>query len=416
MNQSEIYSILRFARAYSAEKLPWFSPALFRCQIHLTERVQIAAIDKHYNVYFNPLTVEEIQKNKPKVEALAELGFIWIHEISHLLREHSSRAATLNARPLLWNIAADLEINDSRWEGLKMPADFPGLLPQTYRLPDGKIAEWYYRQIIKKGDEANTPQIDEGSGVHNKARTWEVRAEGKQTMDVIECESVRISVAKKIKESIAAGLLPGTAAGGWLRWAEEKLNAKIDWRKVLRHRMSVAMNIGLGQRIDYTFYRPSRRQAVYHPILPPTLSGDLSARIAVVVDTSGSMSPKQLGQAVGEVCKVLQDFQVPVNVIPCDAMAYEPILMTRPTDYFKLFKLPGGGGTNMIAGIEAALKLRPAPDAVLVLTDGYTPYPPKLYKTRVIFGIFKMTATQQLSVPPNPPFGKDTVIEVPMYE
>jgi len=35
----------------------------------------------------------------------------------------------------------------------------------------------------------------------------------------------------------------------------------------------------------------------------------------------------------------------------------------------------GRGGTDMGAGIAAAAQLRPRPSAVIVLTDGYTPWP-----------------------------------------
>ena len=38
-------------------------------------------------------------------------------------------------------------------------------------------------------------------------------------------------------------------------------------------------------------------------------------------------------------------------------------------------ELLGGGGTDMGAGLAKAAELRPRPDLIIVLTDGYTPWP-----------------------------------------
>ena len=44
----------------------------------------------------------------------------------------------------------------------------------------------------------------------------------------------------------------------------------------------------------------------------------------------------------------------------------------------------GGGGTDMAAMIVVAAEERPAPKAILVVTDGYTGWPPKPVGPRVV--------------------------------
>ncbi len=554
-HSSHIESQIRFARAYAAEQLPWFAPALFATKIQLTEKVPVAAIDGHLNIYFNPLKIQKIIETSNQMEALQQIGFLWIHEISHILREHNQRAAEGAVDPQIWNIAADMEINDSDWEGLEAPELYPGIYPNTFKMNAGELAETYYKKLtekseqeLKKGlakamdkiladqqeeekkEEENTEQeseaetnhpeqegeqekgdadntddpqgsdndddqelgndtseqdgenkegdqnesdkdpqnsddseegegmdqqdgnsdqdesnpdgtgenkdsqkpepdqdlrgepqkdpnapyhelLDEGSGVHNTPRPWEMDTghDEPQELDEIETEQIRVAVAKEMNEAAKAGLIPA----GWERWVGKKLRPIVDWRKVLRHRVSRAINHSVGARIDYSFARPSRRQAVYQPLIPPALSGNLTGQIACVVDTSGSISDEQLNRILSEVCGILEVFNTPVTIIPCDAKAYEPVLLTRHTDLRQITSMPGGGGTNMIRGIEAALELKPVPDVVVVLTDGYTPYPKKLYKTPVLFGIITKDL-ERTSMLPGSPWRDDLAIKILM--
>jgi predicted metal-dependent peptidase len=95
----------------------------------------------------------------------------------------------------------------------------------------------------------------------------------------------------------------------------------------------------------------------------------------MVLDTSGSMSDSMLGQALAEVTGVLRALGVgrrQLKLLCCDAQAYEVQRVRNIGDV----ALVGGGGTDMGAGLGAALALKPRPDLVIVLTDGFTPWPP----------------------------------------
>jgi predicted metal-dependent peptidase len=81
-----------------------------------------------------------------------------------------------------------------------------------------------------------------------------------------------------------------------------------------------------------------------------------------------------LGQALGEVDGAITGLGVPgeqVTVLACDAAVSTVQTVRRAKD----LRLGGGGGTDMRVGIDRAARSRPRPDVVIVVTDGYTPWP-----------------------------------------
>jgi predicted metal-dependent peptidase len=108
--------------------------------------------------------------------------------------------------------------------------------------------------------------------------------------------------------------------------------------------------------------------------------------VAVVCDTSGSMSEELLAAALAEVEGLLRALGMArqVRVLACDT-AVGP---AQRVSSARQVQLVGGGGTNMGTGIAAAAALRPKPAVTVVLTDGYTPWPPQAPKgTRVVVGL-----------------------------
>jgi predicted metal-dependent peptidase len=57
-------------------------------------------------------------------------------------------------------------------------------------------------------------------------------------------------------------------------------------------------------------------------------------------------------------------------------------------------KLTGGGGTDMAAAIATALAARPAPDLVVVITDGLTPWPAARPSRDVIVALLPTAVTR----------------------
>lgn len=177
----------------------------------------------------------------------------------------------------------------------------------------------------------------------------------------------------------------GHVPGGYERWAKELLNPVVDWRRELSSliRRTFAQVAGLR---DYTYQRPSRRQSAMRQsgqgVILPAMRQPNPPRVAIVIDTSGSMSDEMLTWALTETQGVLRSLGSAgrqVRVISCDAKAE-----TQRVTSVSQITLKGGGGTDMRVGITEAMSQREKPDAVILITDGYTPYPDEPLKAATL--------------------------------
>jgi len=91
-----------------------------------------------------------------------------------------------------------------------------------------------------------------------------------------------------------------------------------------------------------------------------------------VIDTSGSMSSHELSQCVSETLAIIRKANCSVDIYACDAAVAAVKKNVRGRNEI-VQSLRGGGGTDMRVGIEEALSSKP--DCIVVMTDGYTPFP-----------------------------------------
>ncbi|TMR92683.1 DUF2201 family putative metallopeptidase [Nonomuraea basaltis] len=339
------------ARLWAAGRAPYLASALFALTplVHDTAPPRLPA-DEHWNVHLNPDAVRDTP--------VPELGWWLIHQVGHLLRSHHARAEPYREPEsrLRWDRAADAEINDDLDGG---PAG--AISPETLGLPDGLLAERYAELL----DLIDVPPHLVGCG--------RAPFTGPSAMTALERELLARAVAAEIEAR-------GGATGGWRRWAEAELRPEVDWRA----RLAALVRRGLAQaagRVDYSYRRPSRRAGAVPSIVLPALVRPVP-RIAVVIDTSGSVTRTGLTQALGELDGVLRAAGHRwIEAICCDTEAY-PVQRVRRADQVEL---AGGGGTDLRAGLAAAA----GADVVIVLTDGDTPWPerrPRPYVVVCLFG------------------------------
>lgn len=364
---------LAAARLFAASRLPYLAAALFAAPVVAAPGAGTVAVDVGWTIHADPDVVAAME--------VPELGRLLVHLLAHLLRDHAERArragaSTGDAAALRWNRAGDAEVNDDLVEGAMVPAVAPDQ-PGDLGGEAGGLAESYY-ELAPDGPR----RWDCGSGCDGRPRPWE-RGEG--PVSPRDAEWLRCSVAAAVQR--CHGLEPGSVPGGWVRWAEALLPSKVDWRRVLSAEVRAAIHAVSGM-VDYTYRRPSRRAVVSHPVLLPSLYRPVP-EVAVVCDTSGSMHEGLLGRVLVEVEAIIRRTGLRERSIPvlsCDAAVHEVRRVHRASQV----QLLGGGGTDMGTGIVAAAALRPRPSVIIVLTDGYTPWPDQPPpRTRVVVGLLR---------------------------
>jgi predicted metal-dependent peptidase len=373
------------ARYRAASDRPYLASALYSLTVVPTSGVPTMGVDRHWRCYVSPDLVA--------ATPVPELAGVWIHEVAHLLRDHHGRTDLLPAADqrdrMRVNVAQDCEINDDLLaDGLALPEGRAE--PRGFGLPAGRLFEEYLPQLPP-----SAACSDCGSGAHGVPGDWEI-TDGGGGVDTVEAEALRRHTAEAMR---AHQRNRGTLPDGWRRWADQILEPVVDWRRVLAGAIREAVAWAAGA-VDYTYRRPSRRTAALRGVVLPSLRRPLPA-VAIVIDTSGSMGEDDLAAALAEVTGVLREVGVGgnrVTVLSCDA----DVQTTARVTSAEQVTLAGGGGTDMRTGIQAALALADRPGIVIVLTDGFTPWPPAPSSARVIAALIG-------AAPPSPPGWVETV-------
>ena len=381
---------LAAARLWASDQFPYLASAIFAAQVHSAPEIGRMVMDRYWRLHADPSVVDEA--------SVEQLGGEILHLTSHLLRDHASRAddAGLNGIEELhhWVDAADAEISD----------DYPALsrisetiTPSELGLDPHRLAEEYFR----RGDVREGASNDCGSGAHGESASWEPPPPSQTSgsgLDKHERSLLRRRVASDVE---AAG---ADASAGLRAWAAAEMSPTVDWRRELAAVLRKAVAIASGA-VDYSYARPSRRSAAVKDIVLASMRQP-AVEIAVVIDTSASVSEDLLGSAVTEIDGILKSAgSRSVRFIACD----DAVRVTARISSVEGIQTFGGGGTDMAVGIAAALDSRPRPQVVVVLTDGFTPWSFDAPRADVIAGI--LANDDGIEPPATPSWATRIVIE-----
>ena len=348
------------ARLRAARMQPYLSSAVFSLIPVSVPGYGTFGVDRWWRVYLDMDRAREWG-----VEATAA---VLLHEANHVLRDHhrrADRAGVTSATWRLWNLAGDAAINDDLVaDGHPVPDP---VLPSTMNLEPGGLEETYFRNLRRRDEVGEKVLCGSGAGGAPLEVELDDDTESQvPVVDDVDAAAVRRGVAHDVTAAQATGVV---VSPGLVLWAQSVLEPQVSWRHLLRSAVGRPLR-GVNGRRHPTWARPDRRSDT-RPDFPHPGTRRYRPEVAVVVDTSLSMTMRRLNTAVTELDAILRRCAAEVTVIVCDTAAVAPQRVRRITQV----ELTGGGGTDLRVGIAAAAELRPTPTVIVVLTDGGTPWP-----------------------------------------
>ncbi len=276
------------------------------------------------------------------------------HEVMHCACGHPWREGGRDYKK--WNRAADYAINPILVDaGMTLPDG--GLIDPAYH---GKSAEWIYDRLTDNPDDSGT-----GDNLFGEVRPSPDDVASDPNAESPQTES---DWQQLTKQAIHAAKSQGKLPGSMLRDLEEVTKPIVDWRSLLRRYLQDVTTS------DYSWSQPNRRYLTSGLYLP-SLRSPACGKIAIAVDTSGSIDTVTLSQFAGEMQSIIDDMQPSsVDVLYCDAHVHRVDTFERgePLEMHPA----GGGGTSFSPVFEHYNDETTDTPAVLIyFTDLYGSFP-----------------------------------------
>lgn len=188
-------------------------------------------------------------------------------------------------------------------------------------------------------------------------------------VDSGDTDNAQLEQARRIiHDATTRSKLWGDSPGWMGRLVDQIMAPEVNWKSVLKK------YVVFHTSKDSSFRTPDKRMTYQDAIYPGSTSNDdmLLKDFKINIDTSGSMSDEDLGEALGHVKNLCKQYKVKAELLfwdaavesKCSIDSFEQALKSRPA---------GGGGTDPSCVFEycASKKCKVKPAFHLFITDGY---------------------------------------------
>ena len=307
-----------------------------------------------------------------------ELAFLVLHEAMHKAYRHLmvwQKIAKEN--PVLANLAMDYVINlqlvdYNKPDVIQMPRDkegnLMGALDEKYRGMDTKQVYDLLKQEMENQPESGDGdgQGQEGQGDGKSKCLDDHDWENAQEMSEEEKEKLAGEIDQALREG---AMLAGKMNGNLSKEMDELLHPKVDWKEALREFVKTAM---MGN--DRSTWRKPHKRYIGMNIVMPSYHSEKIGRIAVGVDTSGSIGTAELSQFLGEVKSICDEVKPEgIDLLYWDSRVakHEVYNGNEVETLTDATKPAGGGGTEPGCVPQYMTKNNLIPECTVMLTDGY---------------------------------------------
>lgn len=276
------------------------------------------------------------------------------HEVLHLLFQHLFRMDSPKVDHFLFNLAADLVVNQFIGKKWHLPEGAITLdrFPDDFELQANQTVEWYYKKLQAKAgklDKNLVPSHSDHEGWYNPEHSTDSAIAKHHFSRLIRNAKHRSGksfshLSESVKQIVDALI--------------EQLEPTIDWRRILR----MFSNASRKTRIANTLRRPSKRYGTY-----PGIKVKRHHRISVIIDTSGSISDSELSLFFAEIHGIWKQ-GTEITLIEADATIQR---ISEYTGKGPPSNISGRGDTAFEPALQWVRDAKTPYDAVIYLTDGY---------------------------------------------
>ncbi len=345
----------------------FFGALMLFASIKETKKYDTACTDGK-DIYFNMNFLKSLNSS--------EQNALMLHEVLHMALLHVTRRQ--NRDPKIWNIAADIVVNDLILRNTPFRLPKGAIIDKTY---SDKSVEFVYESLLKnnkyKKHKSYIQDLKDGVLKDGKINDNSSQADGleiesywKDKIQVLK-NSDMVNNSDKFGSNTTGGLPDGMD-----REVENILEPEVNWRHALWKYVG---------RTPADFDDLDRR-FLYRGLYLEGLMTE-ALEVSVCVDTSGSVSRDLIDQFVAEINGILKSYpHVKCDFFFCDCELSGPFKISSPEE---IPVLKGGGGTSFVPFFKYLEKNNEnhmgSHKVSIYLTDGYEEFPKFVPKDPVMW-------------------------------